>query len=167
MEREKAIQMNIDDFTYTIRYNPHLRDKEANGSKACSYIAEDVISKVMYNNRKGDALFCRPRYFSHAVFMKVGSYCWTISIDFDLLNFDKFEIVVNDFGYPDIRVHVKDEKWFDTINELRNIDLIREAVIMYKTAEILIKKLRYTYANIIKSYSSILPEKYASDFVKE
>jgi hypothetical protein len=162
METKMALQMNIYDFKYTIRYNPYLGGKEGNGSAACSYIAEDILSKILYNGGS-DALNYESRYFSHTMFIQIGSYYWTISVDMDLLDFNKFEIVAVDYKYDaaDIRVHVKDGKWFDTINQLQSIDSIREAVIMYITVEKLIKKLRSTF---VTRSNTVLAEKYAGDF---
>lgn len=157
-----AMRMNIDDFKYTVRYHRDLRGMEGSGLKACSYMAEDIISKAMYSCKGFDALFYEPRYFSRVIYIEKGAYHWLVSIDFDLLDLSKFEIVVSDFkGSTDIRVHVKNDKWFDTISEIQNIDLIREAVIMHKTVEKVIEKFRSAYAY---RYTPTLPERYASDF---
>ena len=158
----KISDIDVSDFRYVSAYADPNR--EYYGSAACRFIASDIITKILHNRITVSGY--ETRYFSHVVDINTRDSYWTISVDMDLLDFDNFEIVaVCDSN--DSRIHVKNNKWFDNINNLKGIGSITEVGAMYKAVRYIIRELKDLYSNRSKKYCKVLPEKYASDFVEE
>jgi hypothetical protein len=103
------------------------------------------------------------RYFSHVADVNTSDSYWVVSVDMDLLDFDNLEIVAV-CNHNDTRIHYKNDKWFDNIDNLKGKEAIREATVMHKAIVYLIRELKYLYSNRSKTYCAVLSENYASDF---
>ena len=151
--------INISDFRYISKHADP--DREYFGSAACRFIALDATHQILHN--RDIVLGSEPRYFSHVVSINTEHSYWEISIDFDLLDLNSFEIVAVSVN-NDTRIHVKNGEWYDNIDELRGIESIREAKAMYKAVEYIIREIICLYSNRSKKYCKVFAEKYASDF---
>ena len=150
--------IDISGFKYKSAYADP--DRVYYGLAACRFLGSDIITQVLHNRD----MVCgyEPRYFSHLVGIDL-CYYWTIAIDIDLLNFDNFEIVAV-CTHNDIRIHYKNDKWFDNTDKLKGKESLTESAAIYKAMEYIIRELKYLYSNRSKTYCAILSEKYASDF---
>lgn len=151
--------IDISNFKYVSTYADPNRAYY--GSAACRFIASDIITWILHNRNIVPS--CEPRYFSHVVNINTSDSYWVISIDMDLLDFDNFEIIAVSIR-NDIRIHCKNNKWFDNIDNLKGKEAIKEAVAMRKAIECIIRELKYIYSNRSKTYCAILAENYAFDF---
>ena len=154
--------VDINDFMYVSRYADP--DRKYFGSAACRFIGSDILHQILHN--RDIVLGYETRYFSHVVDIDTRDSYWTISIDMDLLDFDKFEIVAVS-NHNDSRIHVKNGKWFNNIDNLRGIGSITEMGAIFKAIWYIIQELRYLYSSRSKKYCKILAEQYASDFAEE
>ena len=155
--------VDISKFTYESKYSDPGRTYT--GSVAVHFVSSDIITYILHNRL--NELGYESRYFSYVVNLFFGYEYWIFSIDMDLLNMDDIEIVAfrhRASGNDNIRIHLKGDRWFDNIDELKGAEARLNAVVVAKVVKSLGPYIKSLYSNRNKQYCVVMAERYASDF---
>ena len=161
----KIENIDVSDFSYTSSYiDPNT---QYHGRRACKVIALDIIALMLRDRYMLFGNETETRYISHVISVHI-DYLWTVSIEIDLLDFfNNFEVIAV-CDNNDARIHVKNDKWFDNIDNLKEETscFITEMGAMYQAVWFIIYELNHLYFDGPKANCEILAEKYAADFKK-
>ena len=158
----KIENIDVSDFSYISSYIDH--NTEYHGWRACKIIALDIIALILHDRYVLFGNETETRYISYVVDVYI-DYLWTVYIDMDLLHFNNFEVIAV-CDNNDARIHVKNDKWFDNIDNLKEKTscFITEMGAMYKAVWFIIRELNHLYFDGPKANCKVLSEEYVADF---
>ena len=152
--------IDIGKFTYESKYSDPGRSYT--GSAAIHFVGSDIVTYILRNRL--NELGYESRYFSYVINLFISNEYWIFSIDIDLLNLDNIEVVAVS-GIDNIRIHLKGDKWFDNIDELKGNDsMLNAATVVANVVKSLGPYIKSLYSNRSKKYCAVMAEKFASDF---
>ena len=145
------------------RYKSKYQDpgRSYSGNAAIHFITSDIIALIFRNKTK--EISYESRYLSHVIDLFIDGEYWLFSIDMDLLNLDDIEIIAV-HSTNQTRIHLKRDKWFDNIDELKGKNARLNATAVAIVVKNLGPYLKSLFTNRNKQYNAVMAEKFASDF---